>query len=74
MKNQYELKTVNYDYMAINYFYTGGGTGEKRRYHVFIIDPDGPAVYETFFNCYESEIPQRVIEFFEMQIGVTVPF
>lgn len=44
------------------------------RFRVFIIDPDGPAVHETIFKCYESQIPERVETFIENEIGMTIPF
>lgn len=44
------------------------------RFRVFIIDPDGPAVHETIFKCYENQIPERVAAFIENVAGVTVPF
>lgn len=44
------------------------------RFRVFIIDPDGPAVYETIFKCQEFQIPERVAAYIEFTIGVTVPF
>lgn len=76
MKNQYELKTVIIDHCDFNYFYTGAGNDANgnRRFHVFIIDPDGPAVYEIFIKCYEFQILDRVTAFIENEIGVTVPF
>jgi hypothetical protein len=44
------------------------------RYKVFITDPDAPAVYETIFKCYHSQITERVTAFIENTAGVTVPF
>ena len=35
------------------------------RFRVFISDPDAPAIYETIFKCYESQIPERVKMFIE---------
>lgn len=44
------------------------------RYKVYITNPDAPAVYETIFKCYHSQIPERVTAFVENTAGVTVPF
>jgi hypothetical protein len=44
------------------------------RFRVFIIDPDGPAVHETIFKCYESQIPERVTAYIEFTTGVAIPF
>ena len=44
------------------------------RYKVYITDPDAPAVYETIFKCYQSQIPERVTAFVETAAGVVVPF
>ena len=76
MKNQYELKRVIIDHCEFNYFYTSAGNDANgnRRFHVFIIDPDGPAVYETFIKCYEFQIPERVEKFIVYNIGIAVPF
>ena len=74
MKNQYQLKTVTIACYEYSYFHTTGGTDENRRHHVFIIDPDGPAVYETFFKCNENQIPEYVETFILDEIGITLPF
>lgn len=76
MKNQHELRTVIIDHCEFNYFYTGAGNDANgnRRFHVFIIDPDGPAVYETFIKCYEFQIPDRVKTFILDEIGIALPF
>lgn len=76
MKNQYELKTLIIDHMEFNYFYTGAGNDANgnRRFHVFIIDPDGPAAHETIFKCYESQLSDRVKNFILDEIGIAMPF
>ena len=58
------------------YFYTRerNDRNGNPRYRVYIIDPDAPAVHETIFKCYESQIPERVETFIETNIGVTVAF
>lgn len=67
MRKIHELHTVVIDHIAVNYFYTK----EKRdingnaRFRVHILDPDAPAVYETIFKCYESQIKEHVIMFVE---------
>lgn len=72
----YKLKSVIIDGLEYQYFYFveklySNGTG---RYRVFTIDPDAPAVYETVFKCYHYQIPEKVIAFIELAVGVTVPF
>lgn len=63
----HELNTVVVDHVAFDYFYTK----EKKdingnsRFRVHIIDADAPAVYETIFKCYESQIKEYVIMFIE---------
>ena len=63
----HELNTVIVDHIAYDYFYSK----EKKdingnsRFRVYIIDPDAPAVYETIFKCYESQIKEYVIMFIE---------
>ena len=67
MRKIHELHTVVINHIAVSYFYTK----EKRdingnsRFRVYIMDPDAPAVYETIFKCYESQIKERVIMFVE---------
>jgi hypothetical protein len=65
MKNKLDLHSIVIDHCEFNYFYTGAGNDANgnRRFHIYIIDPDGPAVYETFIKCYEFQIPDRVKEF-----------
>ena len=63
----HDLNTVVVDHVAFDYFYTK----EKKdingnsRFRVHIIDPDAPAVYETIFKCYESQIKELVKMFIE---------
>ena len=58
------------------YFYTRerNDVNGNTRHRVYIIDPDGPAVHETIFKCYESQLAERVTAYIEYNIGVTVPF
>ena len=67
MKKIHDLKTVVINHEAINYFYKREkcDTYGNSRYRVFIIDPDGSAVYETIFKCYECQIARRVEMFIE---------
>ena len=76
MKKQHELNAVvidgqRYEYFAIR---ERNDLNGNPRYRVFIIDPDGPAVHESIFKCYESQIPERVQSYIEYEIGVMVPF
>lgn len=66
MKKIHDLKTVVIDNIAYNYFYTAEKSDHcgNPRYRVFIIDPDGPAVYETILKTYcLSEAVRFYIEY-----------
>ncbi len=60
MTKTHDLKTVYFNNMAVNYFYIRekNDINGNPRYKVFIIDPEGPAVYERIFKtyCVESSI------------------
>lgn len=62
-----DLKTVYLDCIAVNYFYQreNNDTYGNPRFRVFIIDPEGVAVYETIFKTYEGLISDRVKKFLE---------
>ena len=68
MTKTHDLKTiiVNSIY-SINYFYIRekNDVNGNPRYRVFIIDPDGSAVYEKIFKTYEGLIADRVRNFVE---------
>lgn len=72
----HDLNSVVIDGQRFYYFYTRekNDMNGNPRYKVYITDPDGPAVYETIFKCYHSQIPERVVTFIETAAGVTVPF
>ena len=57
MKKTHDLKTVVVNHIAFNYFYTRekNDVNGNPRYRVYIIDPDGPAVYERVFKTYSVE-------------------
>lgn len=76
MKNKLDLHSIVIDHCEFTYFYTGAGndTNGNRRFHIYIIDPDGPAVYETFIKCYTFQIPDRVKNFILENIGIAIPF
>jgi hypothetical protein len=67
MIKEHILQYLIIDNIEIKYFYKR----EKRdingnsRFRVYIIDPDAPAVYETIFKCYESQIPELIKTFIE---------
>ena len=67
MPKIHDLKTAVIDSIAINYFYTRekNDINGNPRFTLYIIDPDGPAVYETTFKGYESQIKTYVINFIE---------
>ena len=54
MTKTHDLKTVVVNHIAFNYFYTRekNDVNGNPRYRVYIIDPDGPAVYERIFKTY----------------------
>ena len=72
----YKLKSVVIDGQEYQYFYFvekyyANGDG---KYRVFIMDPDGPAVYETVIKDYITLLEYRVKELLTTQIGIAVPF
>lgn len=76
MLKMHDLKSVIIGGCEFTFFYLRekNDVNGNPRYRVYIIDPDGPAVHETIFKCYESQIPDRVTAFIEFEIGVTIPF
>lgn len=67
MQKIHDLKTVVINHIAIDYFYVKekNDVYGNPRYRVYIIDPDGPAVYEKVVKTYEGLIKNHVIEFVE---------
>ena len=67
MIKTHDLKTVTVDGIAINYFFKKekNDINGNPRFKVFIIDPEGPAIYETIFKCYDGQIKAQVIRFIE---------
>lgn len=69
MTKEHTLKYLIINNIEIKYFYKH----EKRdingnsRFRVYIIDPEAPAVYETIFKCYESQIPESVQRYIERE-------
>ena len=76
MQKIHNLKSVVIGGNIFSYFYIRekNDANGNSRYRVYIIDPDGPAVHETIFKCYESQIPDRITAYIEFTIGVTIPF
>ena len=72
----HDLKSIVIWNEQFQYFYTRerNDRNGNPRYRVYIIDPDAPAVHETIFKCYESQIPEYVDNYIACYIGVTVPF
>ena len=72
----YDLKTTKANFETVSFFYIREKSGKNgiSRFHVFIIDAETSAVYETIFQCYDFQIAQRVTDHIENQIGVNIPF
>lgn len=72
----HDLKSITIWNDSFQYFYTRerNDRNGNPRYRVYIIDPDAPAVHETIFKCYESQIPEYVDNYIACHIGVIVPF
>lgn len=69
MTKTHDLKTVVINHVAINYFYTRekNDVNGNPRYRVFIIDPDGGAVYERIFKTYCVE--SSIVNFIEKEVA-----
>lgn len=67
MRKIHDLKAVTVNHISINYFYQREKCDiyGNPRFRVFIIDPDGVAVYETIFKTYEGLIADQVRKFIE---------
>lgn len=65
MKKIHDLKTIIINNIAINYFYIRekNDINGNPRFRVYIIDPDGNAVYERIFKTYEGLIADHVKNF-----------
>lgn len=76
MLKKHDLKSVIIDGGEYRFFHLRekNDRNGNPRFRVYVIDPDGPAVHETIFKCYESQIPERVTAFIENEIGVAIPF
>ena len=63
----HSLKTIIVNGMAINYFYAKEKHDKNgnARFRVYVMDPDGAAVYETICKTYESLICDHVRNFVE---------
>ena len=76
MKNKFDLHFIVIDYCEFTYFFKRekNDVNGNARYRVYIIDPGGPAVYETIFKCYECQIADRVKNYILDSIGIAIPF
>ena len=63
----HDLKTVVVNHSIVQYFYIRekNDRSGNPRYRIYIIDPDGPAVYETIARTYDGLIPEYVKKFVE---------
>jgi hypothetical protein len=63
----HEMKTAIINGLYISYFYTKEKPDQNgnTRFRVYIIDPDGSAVYETTCKTYEPLICDHVRNFIE---------
>lgn len=69
MTKEYQLNYIISDHVEIKYFYKRekSDVNGNSRFKVYIIDPEAPAVYETIFKCYESQIPESVQRYIERE-------
>lgn len=76
MKNKFELHSIVIDHNEFTYFFKRekNDVNGNPRYRVYIIDPDGPAVYETLLKCYDFQIADRVKNYILENIGIAMPF
>jgi hypothetical protein len=72
----HNLNTVIINHETIIFFYVREKCDPcgNSRFRVYIMDPDGPAVYETIFKCQQFQIAAQVADLIENKIGVNVPF
>lgn len=63
----HDLKTVIVNNTAVNYFYTRekNDVNGNPRFRVYIIDPDGSAIYESIVKTYEWRISDHVTKFID---------
>ena len=73
---RHDIKTVIIDHVEYQYFYTVENVYKNGdfKYHVFIMDPESPVIYDVIIKTYVTLLPYRVKAFIENTIGVTVPF
>lgn len=72
MKKAHDLKTVYIDGLAVQYFYKRekNDINGNPRFRVWIIDPEGPAVYEEIIKTYEGLLPDAVRNRLERGLAV----
>lgn len=70
MTKMHDLKRVVIDCVEILYFYVRekNDINGNPRFRVYIIDPDGSAIYEKIFKTYEGLIADHVRRFVEEAI------
>ena len=58
----YEMKVIAVDCIMYCYFYKRekNDINGNPRFRVWLIDPEGRAVYEKVFGCYECQISETI--------------
>lgn len=67
MVKMHDLKTTIANYETVSFFYIRmkNDINGNPRFRVFILDNETPHVYETVFQCYESQLREYVAVFVE---------
>ena len=68
----YDIKTVTVNCISYNYFYKRekNDLNGNPRWRVYIIDNDGPAVYEQIFKCYDGQIASTVTQWIDDNLNI----
>lgn len=76
MAKIHDLKSVILGGYEFQFFYLREkpDINGNSRFRVYIIDPDGAAVHERIFKCYESQIQAQIERYIDSTLGITLPF